>query len=539
MPLPFPFDFKKPDYIEVFNWRLERLERLRKNPAELQALRLFYKDNPAQFIIDWGCTFDPRNPERRLPATVPFLLFPRQEEWINWVIDRWKNGEPGLSDKSRDMGVSWLMLALSVTLCLFNDGIVVGMGSRKADYVDRKDDPKSLLQKGRQFLKSIPREFRGTWDVRRHAPYMRIQFPDTDSLITGESGDSIGRGDRTSLYFVDESAHLPRPQLIDASLSNTTNCRIDVSTPFGMNNPFARKRHGNKISVCTLRWQDDPRKDIDWYNKKCHDLDDPVVIAQEIDLDYTASVQGVLIPAAWAAAAVDAHIKLGVKPSGIRKIGLDIADQGLDKMAACQRYGFLIEYVESWSGKGEDIYDSVEKTFVLCDMLNVSVVVYDADGLGSSARGDARKINEGRASAPRIDFLPFRGSGAVVNPDKDPFKDESQLDAIVSRTNEDMFENAKAQAGWRLRTLFRNTYRAVVEGRDFDPDNIISISSEFPEYRDLLTELSQPVFVQSKRGKLMIDKAPEGSRSPNRFDSVMIAFAENKKPSWGFGSDDY
>jgi hypothetical protein len=34
------------------------------------------------------------------------------------------------------------------------------------------------------------------------------------------------------------------------------------------------------------------------------------VLAQEVDIDYAASVEGVLIPSAWVQAAVDAHIKL-------------------------------------------------------------------------------------------------------------------------------------------------------------------------------------------------------------------------------------
>jgi len=94
MPLPFPFDFKNPDYIEVFDWRLERLQKMRKSPRAVAGLRKFYKENPAQFIIDWGVTFDPRNVEVGLPTLMPFMLFPKQEEWVAWFMERWKNKEP-------------------------------------------------------------------------------------------------------------------------------------------------------------------------------------------------------------------------------------------------------------------------------------------------------------------------------------------------------------------------------------------------------------------------------------------------------------
>lgn len=73
MPLPFPFDFKNPDYVQVFEWRMERLQRIRKAPETLPALRQFYRTNPAQFIIDWGMTTDPRNLDYGLPVTIPFF----------------------------------------------------------------------------------------------------------------------------------------------------------------------------------------------------------------------------------------------------------------------------------------------------------------------------------------------------------------------------------------------------------------------------------------------------------------------------------
>jgi hypothetical protein len=531
MPLPFSFDFKNPDYVKVFEWRVERLNFIRSNPAMLGPLKNYYKDNPAQFIIDWGVTSDPRNVERGLPAITPFLLFEKQEEWINWFMQRWKNREPGLTDKSRELGLSWLTICVSATVCLFNSGVIAGFGSRKEEYVDKKGDPKSLLWKGRQFISHLPIEFRGSWNERKHSPYMRIEFPETDSVITGESGDGIGRGARTSFYFVDESAWIPRAELIDASLSQTTNCRIDISTPRGMNNPFARKRFGGKINVFTLHWRDDPRKDQAWYEKMCHDIDDPVVIAQEIDLDYAASIEGILIPAAWVQCAVDSHIKLGITPTGIRKAGLDIADEGSDKNAFCGRYGILIEYLESWSGKGSDIYETIEKSFNLADDLNYDYVDYDADGLGAGARGDARVINKHRmdSNKPEIVFNPFRGSGSVVDPEGNPFKESGDFsDKAQGRTNEDFFANAKAQAWWSLRRRFQATYRAIVEKLHYNSEDIISISSKIPEYQKLIVELSQPTYSQSNNGKLLIDKMPDGSRSPNRADSVMIAFAPLK-----------
>lgn len=532
MPLPFPFDFKNPDYREVFDWRLEKLSRLRAEPHKLGGFRTFYKDHPEQFIIDWGTTYDPRNVDRGLPALVPFILFPKQEEFVIWIMERWRAREAGLADKSRDMGVSWLTTAIASSLCLFHEGLAIGFGSRKQEYVDKLGDPKSLLYKARKFISMVPEEFRPGWDSKKHAPHMRIQFPYTNSIISGEAGDGIGRGDRASIYFVDEAAFLPRPELVEASLSETTNCRIDISTPCGMNNPFARKRFGGKVKNFSLHWRDDPRKDDEWYQKRVDQLDDPVIIAQELDLDYSASVEGILIPSKWVQASVDAHIKLGLTVSGTRRAGLDVADEGADKNGFCGRHGILVDYIKSWSGKDSDIFKTVQESFLLCDLMGYEQLSYDADGLGAGVRGDARIINEQREHP--IEFTPFRGSGAVVDPEGDPFaKSDGSRDRQKGRTNEDFFANAKAQAWWALRKRFQATYRAVVEKMEFVPEDIISISSTCPEYQKLLIELSQPTYSQNNVGKILVDKQPDGSRSPNLADSVMIAFAPQKRKVWG------
>lgn len=521
MPLPFDFDFRSPDYAAVIRWRIERLQRIRQHPELLPGLRAYYKDHPAQFIIDWGCTFDPRNADIGLPSTIPFLLFPKQEEFCSWFLDRWKGRQPGLVEKSRDMGMSWLLVALAATVCLFNEGVVVGMGSRKEEYVDKIGDPKSLFWKARQFISLLPPEFRGDWTDKKHAPHMRITFPDTGSSITGEAGDNIGRGNRTSFYIVDEAAHLERPQLVDASLSATTNCRIDLSSVKGMGNPFAQKRFGGKIPIFTFHWKDDPRKDEAWYAKQCAELD-PVTVAQEIDINYTASVEGVVIPSAWVQAAIDAHVKLKIEPTGIKRGSLDVADEGVDLNCYCSRHGVVIKHLEAWSGANSDIYSTVQRAFKIALGEGDSGFDYDADGLGAGVRGDARVINEQRRERRESELRiePFRGSAGVFQPERE---------MVEKRKNQDYFANLKAQSWWALRLRFQNTFRAM-NGLEYDPDEIISIPKDLPLREKLVVELSQPTYSINGTGKVLIDKAPDGTRSPNHADAVMIAFAPRARP---------
>lgn len=341
------FDWREPDYGPVFAGRVERLKRLRAEPAMLAAVKKHYADNPADFINDWGMTFDPRNAEVGLPTSVPFLLFPKQRDFVAFVRRKWLAREDWLAEKSRDMGVSWLCVGVAVWLFLFHPGTVAGFGSRKEEYVDRIGDPKSLFWKVRFFLDSLPVEFRPRgWDARACAPFMRVTNPENGATIIGEAGDNIGRGNRTSIYFKDESAFYERPESIDAALSQTSNCKGDVSTPNGAGNPFYKKRKGGKVEVFTFHWKDDPRKGSEWYEKQKRDLD-PVVLAQEVDINYEASVTDAFI----AGPLVDAAQSLGpadVEALGPVKWGLDVARFGDDKSVLTKRQGRVVLSQQTW-----------------------------------------------------------------------------------------------------------------------------------------------------------------------------------------------
>ena len=335
------FNWLDPDYTPIYAERTERLRRIREDGSHIDQLKLFYKEHPVEFINDWGMTFDPRNAEIGVPTVVPFILFPKQREFILYTANLWFGREDGLVEKSRDMGVSWLCVAIAVWMWLFFPGVVVGFGSRKEEYVDKIGDPKSLFWKARQFINLLPVEFRPQgWSETKHAPHMRILNPDNGSSIVGESGDNIGRGNRTSIYFKDESAFYEHPEAIDAALSQTSNCKIDVSTPNGAGNPFYRKAHGGKIKKFVFDWHDDPRKDEVWYQKQVDTLD-PVIVAQEIDRNYESSISNAFIHSSHVLAA-QMRGAADVQVQGGLRVGVDVARFGDDKSVISLRRGRLL-----------------------------------------------------------------------------------------------------------------------------------------------------------------------------------------------------
>jgi phage terminase large subunit len=384
------WDWMNPDYDAVYAIRIQRLERMRAQPEIIPRLRDFYASSPADFIHDFGMTFDPRLAERGMRTIVPFLLFPRQREFIGWLLERWLQREDGLVEKSRDAGVSWLTVAFAAWMMIFKDGTVVGFGSRKENYVDMLDNPAALFWKVREFINLLPAEMQPEgWDPKKHAPYMKIQNPVTGSFIVGEAGSNIGRGNRTSIYFVDEAAFLEHPESADAALSQTSNCRIYVSTPNGAGNPFYRKAHDGRTKKFVFDWRQDPRKDEAWYEKQRQTLD-PVVLAQEIDRSYTASVANAFIPGDLAQAAARKG-PMDVMPSGPVLMGVDVARFGDDKSVISIRQGrVLLRQIVFGGADVVDVAGRVKDEY-RAQLGDVAQIAVDTIGIGSGVADILRR----------------------------------------------------------------------------------------------------------------------------------------------------
>lgn len=498
-------------------------------PASRKAELDKCKSDPVHWFNQWVWTYDPRGMAFGLPANLPFVLRPKQVELVHWLSERESTQTHGYIDKSRDEGMSYVVLGFFLHHWLFVDGFAGGVGSRKEDLVDKKGDPKTLLHKFRDMFSKLPDWMKPNGFSRReHDNHLRIVNPANDATVTGEAGDNIGRGGRTSMYLLDEWAFVPDQESTDAAISQNTNVHIKGTTPNGVGNKAYQDRFSGKYAVFTMPWRENPDKSWSveyrgqlinpWYEKQKITLDD-VVLAQEVDINYAASVEGVLIPHVWVMAAVDAHIKLGIAPTGQRFGALDVADEGKDQNSFAGRHGIVLQKLKSWSGKGDDIFGTTQQAMDMCVENDFNHMYYDADGLGAGVRGDARVINEQRREKgwPEVTVEPFRGSAGVHDP-------EGEM--VESRKNQDYFANLKAQAWWSLRLRFQATYRAL-KGMDYNPDDLISISStdmEKSEHEQLLVELSQPTYSKNGVGKLLVNKQPDGTKSPNRADSVMICY---------------
>ncbi len=522
-------DYMNPDYTSVFRDRQLRLIEIRSNPQIMPALKLHYKEHPWDFITDWGTTFDPRQIEKGLLPNIPFILWPKQEEYIKWAMARWKAGEYGVVEKSRDCGVTWLTVGLAISLFLFVPGYSAGFGSAIEDKVDKKGDPDCIFEKIRYFLKNLPIEFTPAgFDERLHSSFMKLTNPENGASITGGSGDQIGRGGRKSMWFIDEAAFVEHQLLVDNAVSQATNCHIDISTYNGNGNMFYRKsmRFDKTRRKFIFDWRDDPRKDDIWY-KKQKDEKDPITVAQEIDRDPNASAEDVFIPSKWVKAAIDLHKLIGVNPTGIRVTAFDPADIG-DAKALLTRHGFVVTAAELMVDG--DITQAVPWAYHEAFNRRSDMLVYDADGMGAPIM----KLTFDNYSAGRVPILPYYGSGAVRDKEKRYGEDPEHPDKNLKK-NGDLFYNFRSQMATELRDRFEASYRVrsmienggVVMG--LEVDKLISIDSSCAAQFELVAELSRPKRIWSNDGKVQVEskKAMKARQiaSPNLFDACKMAFS--------------
>jgi phage terminase large subunit len=245
------------------------------------------------------------------------------------------------------------------------------------------------------------------------------------------------------------------------------------------------------------------------------------VFNQEVCRDYAASVEGVVIPAEWVKSAIDAHIKLGFveHDNDERFAGLDVADGGGDRNALALRKGVVLQSVEEWGERDTGL--TARRAIVGVENAGKKPVrvQYDSIGVGAGVKAETNRLVDDNLMPSYISFISWDAGAGVLDPDAHVEPDDSE-----TPLNKEFYRNLKAQGWWQLRRRFEKTHRAIVEGIAFPQEELISLPSMLPNLRTLQKELSQPTAKKDTRMRLVIDKAPDGTRSPNEADAVMMCY---------------
>jgi len=236
------------------------------------------------------------------------------------------------------------------------------------------------------------------------------------------------------------------------------------------------------------------------------------VIAQELELDYTASIEGITIPAAWVRAAVG----LDLPRSKHVAAGLDIGEEGPDLSVLVARAGPVVLPPVSW---GRTL--TTETAWRARDegrRLGVQELNYDSGGVGSGVKSTWLTAEREARAAGRPSPLPFRVSPveAGSSPTETAWPD--------GLTSKEKFVNLRAEMWWLLRVRFEKSYEFREKGLRHPAEEMISI----PDDPDLIAQLSSVLHFRTESGKVQLeskkDMRKRGVKSPDFAEALALSF---------------
>jgi hypothetical protein len=132
-----------------------------------------------------------------------------------------------------------------------------------------------------------------------HDIHMKLINPDQQSFLIGESANpNFARGNRAAMIFFDEMFFWRFARESWRSASDSTPCRIAVSTPAPSS--FARGlRESMEVNktLLTLDWKQHPFKDEAWYKaEEARRAADPLAVEGELNISYQADPTGAYYP---------------------------------------------------------------------------------------------------------------------------------------------------------------------------------------------------------------------------------------------------
>lgn len=495
----------------------------------------------------WAWTFDPRNADGdvKLPTTLPFDLFPRQVEYMDWMDVRANTGTDGLVEKSRDSGFSWLGILWCWHRWRFVPGYTSIFGSRKQDLVDTIGDPDSLFEKMRMLMRNFPPWLLPVgFDGNKHDNFLRLINPENGNTITGEAGDEMGRGGRTTMYLFDEAAFIERMDQVDAATSATSRTRIFGSTVNGNGNWFYRKRFGATLTpeqVFVFDVADNPIHTPEWIAEKKRSLETHVY-ASEFGRDYSASVEGICIPGAW----VESSLKIGavlaergikLHPAVTGIAGLDVGGGGKARSVAVARFGPIVTVPESWGDP--DTNETASRALDYAErqrptrpragtpdiVCKVTLANYDSVGVGAGCLTVMKRGRPGLVGA---------GVNTGVPPSDRVWPD--------GKTSKERFGNLKAEIWFLARERLKKTHemllfltgRPLEEGAHEHPLDEILILPPIAAGADaatLASQLSTVKWGRNEAGKEVMETKVQlrkrGIASPDHAEAFVLTFIEN------------
>lgn len=233
---------------------------------------------------------------------VPMITWVVQDEIVERLVYAIENGRDVAVDKSRDMGLTWLIAFVFVWYVLFRPGCNFMAMSRVEELVDNAGDPDSIFWKVDYIINALP----GWMVPPRKRTYLKMIFEELRTSIVGKSTTpKQGRAGRKTAVLLDEAGFMDGLRPIWVSLGQTTSTRIANSTAAGPGF-FSKLIRSPQVLQVRAMWWDHPMKGrgrylwtdpqtgekrirSPWYDQQRAKAVDDMEYLQELDADHGAA----------------------------------------------------------------------------------------------------------------------------------------------------------------------------------------------------------------------------------------------------------
>lgn len=377
------------------------------------------KEDPSRILSSgfryWADNFvwiqDPEA-EDASKKNIPFLLWDFQERAAEEIIRAIVLGYDMPIEKSRKLGLSWLVMAIFVWGWHFH-GWELLVGSQKKENVDTKGNIKTLIEKARYIIERNPDWMMTKLKDKVTDKNALLVHPVHGATLAGESNNlNFGRSDRRKAVLFDEFASWEQTDKAAwQACGSTTKCRIPLSTANtrGTNCHFFTiinnsKKKQNKY--LRLHWTLHPvfAKDLyydeygkprsPWYDNEVKRSATLAEVFQELDIDYQASMGSKVFPMF----SLENNVKEGLVYNPDLPLYIS-ADFGLDTTAfiwwqedkSKGLFYIIDEYQNNGAGEGTSIYHFID---VLQSKPYKQGIMY-----GDPHSGENRSLTSGQSNA--------------------------------------------------------------------------------------------------------------------------------------------
>lgn len=259
------------DPVENVKWRCDILTACAHSAAVREKVRRMCAED---IIFDTALFVWQFNPRKKGKEAIgPFVPWDFQIEALlkepkdeydednRGLLWCYENNQDAVVEKSRDMGISWLMLIMQDWLCRNNQYVKSLNISKNAEAVDDKD-PDSLFWKIRFIHQNMPDWAKG----RIIEQSMFFAYEDKRSFITGTASTSAaGVSGRASTIFIDEYPRIKEDVAVRSGTASTSDSRFFNGTHQGTATEFFKLTQTPEIVKFVFHWSQHPDKNKGLY----------------------------------------------------------------------------------------------------------------------------------------------------------------------------------------------------------------------------------------------------------------------------------